>query len=92
MKTLVLKNDFHGTSVSLRVNHNGKVETMDCFILSPGQVKKSKLTLCAEGCICSGFCGDRTDWHKLGESEVKLRIEELQDGSADCTIMEIYTT
>ncbi len=73
MKNLVLKNDFHNSEVTLRVNHAGEIEVDDVIKLSAGQVKKAQNTLCGiDGCLCSGELGTRAGWHQLGDQEVKL--------------------
>lgn len=80
-KTLTLKNDFHNTSVDLRVRHSGNIGTGDIIKLSAGQVKKAKRELCTKDCQCSGELGTRAQWHRLGSEEVKLSVDiECRDG------------
>jgi hypothetical protein len=74
-KTLTLKNDFHNTSVNLRVEHDGEIEVGDVIHLTGSQVKRAKRELCVKDCICSGDTGARADWHQLGDKEVKLSID-----------------
>ena len=71
-KKLILKNDFHSTYATFRVEHNGKIEVEDIITLSAGQVKKAKRLLCFDDCMCSGELGTRANYHELDGTEVKL--------------------
>jgi len=75
-KKLVLKNDFHNTEATFRVQHNGEVEIDDIITLSANQIRKSQKLLCGiDGCSCSGELGTRAEWHELDGEEVKLQEE-----------------
>lgn len=85
-KTLTLKNDFHSCAVSLLVKHSGPVEVNDIIELSPGQIKKSQKALCGlDNCQCSGELGERAEWHKLGDREVKLSVDVQSDRNGKTT-------
>jgi hypothetical protein len=79
-KKLILKNDFHNTQATFRVQHNGDIKINDVIRLSPKQIKKAKRLLCCEGCMCSGTLGTRGGWHELGGLEVKLHEDIRYDG------------
>jgi hypothetical protein len=75
-KKLVLKNDYHNTQVTLRVEHNGKIEIDDVIELTAGQIKKTQKLLCGIAeCLCAGDLGTRGNWHDLDGEEVKLQEE-----------------
>jgi len=53
MTTVTLRNEFHGSEVTLRVN------SMPCE-LSASQVRRARNTLCGiSGCTCGGPLGER---------------------------------
>lgn len=73
-KKLILKNDFHNTSATFRVEHLGKIEIDDVIKLSEGQVRKAKRLLCpGDTCMCSGDLGTRADFHELDGIEVDFQ-------------------
>jgi opacity protein-like surface antigen len=82
-KTLVLKNDFHGTKYTLTVNHTGKVKVDDVINLTAEQVKEVKKTLCGD--YPSPFDGElgirETAWHKLGNKEIKIKELVMYDSN-----------
>ena len=74
-KKLVLKNDFHNTQATFRVEHKGEIEVGDIIELTAGQIKKAKRLLCCEDCMSSGELGIRAEWHKLEDEEIKFSYE-----------------
>ncbi len=84
-KTLTLKNDFHNTTVNLKVDHVDPLEVGDFITLTDNQVRKAKNALCCSDCICSGELGDRADWHQLGDSEVKFQVDVKRDRNGKLT-------
>jgi len=63
---ITLKNDFHNTSVTLRLRGNYPTAS---------QVKRAKKVLCGiSGCTCSNVMGMR------GQQDVKVMEEGLVDG------------
>lgn len=66
MNTITLYNDFHSTSVNLK---------MKSAFPTKSQVKRAKKTLCGiSGCTCSGIMGMR------GAQEVKIIGQEYLNG------------
>ena len=66
MTTIVLKNDFHGTQVRLRVL---EFTSSQPAILSSSQVDRARRKLCGmAGCTCSGILGQR------GKQEVAINF------------------
>lgn len=78
-KKLILKNDFHNTQATFRVEHTGKIKIDDVITLTVNQVKKAKRLLCCKDCICSGELGTRANYHQLNDKEVGLGIEVHHD-------------
>ena len=53
MKTITIKNNFHGTEYGLKVSDYG-------VPLSPGQIRRCRKALCGiKNCICGGVVGER---------------------------------
>jgi hypothetical protein len=52
MAVYTIRNDFHGTSATVRVGESG--------LLSPGQIKRVRKALCGiDGCTCGGPLSER---------------------------------
>jgi hypothetical protein len=95
-KTLIFKNDFHGTEYTLTVAHTGKIKVGDVINLTAEQIEEVKKTLC--GSYPSPFDGElgvrETMWHKLGNKEVKVKELVMYDRNgqivgASLTVTEV---
>jgi len=72
---LTLINDYHNTSVNLRVALDAPAKIGDEICLTAGQVKKAAQALCGvAGCQCSGSLGVRGRLSDLGGNMVRLEI------------------
>lgn len=78
-KLLELNNEFHNTSVTLRVSHDGGPKPGDIVVLSARQARKARKALCCKDCICSGVTGARAMWHTLGNDEIGFHAQEERD-------------
>lgn len=84
-KKLILKNDYHNTQATFRVEHDGDIKKGDIITLTEGQIKKAKRLLCCDGYICSDALGVRAEWHKLGDEEIKISHEVTYDRQGNIT-------
>jgi hypothetical protein len=95
-KTLILKNDFHGTQYELTVNHSGEVKVGDVIELTANQVQAIKNALCGGFATYSdGELGIRPIRHKLGNIEVNIQEIVKHDSNkqivgASLTITQIF--
>jgi predicted porin len=95
-KTLILKNDFHGTKCTLTVNHTDAIKVGDVIQLTAKQVNAVKKALCGD--YPSFYDGDlgvrETAWHKLGNKEVRVKELVMYDRNgqivgASLTVTEV---
>lgn len=76
-KKLVLKNDFHNSTVTFRVQLD-EVKEGNIIYLSENQVKKAQRLLCGINfCTCSGELGMRSEWYELDGENVKLSQDPI---------------
>jgi hypothetical protein len=80
--TLTLTNDFHNTSVSLRVELTGFYA-----YLSPAQARRARRALCGvAGCTCGGTLGERGS-AQLNGQRCSAAVLESQTGSVGLEIV-----
>ncbi len=93
MEKLILRNDFHNTEVTLRINPNINSKGTHDFTLSTGQVKKANKTLCGiKDCACSGYLGCHGGNYEIktivDHYNVRLEIDYNEDKSANIEILQ----
>jgi uncharacterized protein YigA (DUF484 family) len=81
-KVITLANDFHGSSVNLRLN--GQPDRLGRYWLSRAQVRRARRILCGHAeCVCGGVLSQRgpqnalveeTYGHSLSDVRVTIKL------------------